>query len=153
MDITIEPRPPERVETEALIVPIFEGQEELRFAAADLFQSGEIAGKPLELTLLHHPPGVAARRVLLAGGGPPEKYNPDLARKLAGAAVRLLKGKSVKKIAFALNPGHSSAEYARAVVEGAVLANFDPDRYRTGDGKKAVDTLAVIPASGAERIE
>ena len=153
MEITIEPKPLEQVETDALIVPIFEGREERRFGAADLIQSGEIAGKPLELTLLHHPPGVAARRVLLAGGGPPEKYDSAMSRKLAGAAVRLLKSKSVKKIAFALTPDHNGSEYARALVEGAVLASFDPDRYRTGDSKKPVDSFAVIPAAPADRIE
>ena len=30
-------------------------------------QVGEVAGKPLEATLLHHPKGLAATRVLLAG--------------------------------------------------------------------------------------
>src|ERR1051326_7681306 len=110
MQITIDARPLEQVETEALIVPVFEGREESRFGARDLFQSGEIAAKPLELTLLHHPPGVAARRVLLAGAGPPEKFDPAQARKVAGAAVRLLKTKSVKKAAFALAASHSGAD-------------------------------------------
>src|SRR5213594_4460866 len=53
MDITIVPKPLEQVQSDALILPVFEGREELRFGAADLFQSGEIAAKPLELTLLH----------------------------------------------------------------------------------------------------
>jgi len=153
MDIRIESRPLEQVEVEALIVPVFEGRPESRFGAPDLVESGEITGKPMELTLLHHPPGVAARRVVLAGGGPPDKYDPALARRLAGAAVRLLKVKSVHKAAFALSPGHSGPDYARAVVEGAVLANFDPDRYRTGDAKKLLDAFAVIPASAGDRIE
>src|SRR6185436_6724585 len=101
MHISIEQAPLEHVDTEALIVPVVEGQKESRFGAADLFDSGELAGKPLELTLLHHPPGVAARRILLAGAGPADKLDPAMIRKLAGAAVRFLKGKPVKRIAFA----------------------------------------------------
>jgi leucyl aminopeptidase len=153
MQINSESKPLEQVRADALIVPAFEGRQESRFGAGDFFQSGEIAGKPLELTLLHHPPGVAALRVLLAGAGPAGKYDPPMARKLAGAAVRFLKNRSVKKIAFALPPENSGADFARAVVEGAVLANFDPDRYRTSDGKKTVDSFAVIAPPSADGIE
>ena len=57
MKITVERKATGQVEAEALIVPVFQGRRDARFGAADLFDSGEVAGKPLELTLLHHPPG------------------------------------------------------------------------------------------------
>src|ERR1035441_9737599 len=60
MKITVERKPAGQVETETLIVPVLEGRREGRFGAADLFDSGAIAGKPPELTLLQH----AAGRVL-----------------------------------------------------------------------------------------
>ena len=63
MQITFEQKPLEQVESDALVVPVFEGRKENRFGAADLFDAGEITGKAGELTLLHHSPGTAARAV------------------------------------------------------------------------------------------
>jgi len=134
----------EQIKSEALIVPVFEGRKDPRFGAADLFDAGEIAGKPLEMTLLHHVPGVAAIRVLLAGAGKPEKFDAAEARKLAGAAIRHLKAKSVKEIAFVLDAEHSGPDYASAVVEGAILGDYEPDRYKTGDDKKSVASFTVV---------
>ncbi len=146
MQITIERRPPEQIEADALIVPVFEGRRDDRFGAADLFESGEVTGKPQELTLLHHVPGVAAARVLLAGMGKPEKFDAAELRRTIGAAVRSLKSKSVKRIAFALDASTNAPEYAAAAVEGAILGDYEPDRYKTGNDRKSVASFAVIGA-------
>jgi len=143
MQITVEPKPAGQVEADALIVPVFEGRKDARFGAADLFNSGEVAGKPLELTLLHHAPGVRATRVLLAGGGKPEKFDAAEMRRLSGAAVRFLKAKSIKNVAFALDPEFGGDGYASAVIEGAILGDFEPDRYKTSDDKKSIDGFAL----------
>jgi len=143
MQISFEKRPLEQVNAGAIVVPVFAGKKEERFGAADLFDSGEIVGKPLEMALLHRVPGVAAQRVLLAGGGKQEKFNPAEMRKLAGAAVRHLKSKSVKSVALALAPEHATAEFASAAAEGAILGDFDPDRHKTDGDKKSVERFAV----------
>jgi leucyl aminopeptidase len=132
------------VQTEALIVPVFEGKKETRFSAAALADSGEVTGKSLELTLLHHVPGVAAQRVLLAGVGKPEKFDAAELRKLAGAAVRFLKGKSVKKVAIVLEDTAAAPAFAAAAVEGAILGDFEPDRHKTGNDKKTLESFTVI---------
>jgi leucyl aminopeptidase len=151
MQIITERRPLEQIETGALVVPVFEGQEEARFGAGELVKAGEIAGKAQEFTLLHRPPGVAATRVLLAGAGKLEKFDPAELRKLAGAAVRYLKSRSIRNIALALEAGRATADFAAAAVEGAILGDYEPDRYKTGDdNKKAVESFAVAaPASAA----
>ena len=148
MRITLERQPLEQIETGALIVLVFEGRKETRFGAGDLTDAGEVAGKSLELTLLHRPPGVAAARVLLAGAGKPEKFDAAELRKVAGAAVRHLKSKSVKSIALALDAEHADGEYAAAAVEGAILGEYEPDRYKTDDDKKSVDAFALVAAAG-----
>ncbi len=153
MQITIERKPLEQIEADALVVPVFEGKKEERFGAADLFDAGEVTGKSLELTLLHHVAGVSAMRVLLAGCGKPEKFDAAELRRAAGAAVRHLKSKSVKKIALALDPEHGGAEYASAAIEGAILGEYEPDRYKTGNDKKSVDSLALVPAAETAGIE
>ncbi len=150
MQISVERKPLEQVVTEALVVPVFEGRKEDRFGSADLFDSGEVTGKAGELTLLHHPPGAAARRVLLVGAGKADKFDPNAARKAAGVAVRYLRAKSVKKIAFSIENGDNFAIFA---VEGAILGNFEPDRYRTGDDKKAVESFTIVGSVSEAAVE
>jgi leucyl aminopeptidase len=147
--------PIEQIETDALIVPILEGQREERFGSAVLFDSGEVTGKALELTLIHHPPGVAAKRVLLAGGGKPEAFNSDQIRKLAGAALRYLKGKFCKNIVLALEGGWATGESVCAAVEGALLGDYEPDRYKTGNDKDKgeVETFQVFAEGEAEELD
>jgi leucyl aminopeptidase len=147
MKIALERTPMDQIDADALVVIAFEGKKEERFGAADLWDSGEIAGKPQELTLLHHPPGVRARRVLLAGAGKPEKFDPAELRKAAGAAVRHLKSRSIRRVALALDAAYSTPDYARAAVEGAIIGHFEPDRYKTGNEKKFVDEF-VLAVSG-----
>ena len=144
MQTTIESKPFEQIEADALIVLVFEGKREGRLRAGELFDAGELTGKVQEFTLLHHPEGVAAARVLLAGAGKPEKFDSAELRRVAGGAVRYLKAKSVKRIALALDPGQTGAEYVSAAIEGAILGNYEPDRYKTGDDKKAADSFVVV---------
>ena len=151
MQITLEHKPLEQIEAGALIVPVFEGQKEARFGAESL--DGEITGKALDLTLLHNPPDMAARRVLLAGAGKREKLDAAELRKLVGAAVRHLKAKSVKRIALALEGALSTPEYAAAAVEGAILGEFEPDRYKTADDKKTVEAFAIAAPGDAAGLE
>jgi leucyl aminopeptidase len=95
------------------------------------------------LTLVHHAPGVRATRVLLAGGGKPEKFDAAEMRRLSGAALRYLKAKSIKNVAFALEAEFAGDDFASAVIEGAILGDFEPDRYKKGDDKKSVEVFAL----------
>jgi leucyl aminopeptidase len=153
MQITVESKPLEQIDADALIVLVFEGRTEGRFGAADLAAAGEITGKALEFTLLHHVPGFAAKRVLVAGAGKPEKFDGAVLRKLIGAAVRHLKAKSVKKVAFVLDGEHGNPELACAAVEGAILAGFDPNRYQTSNEKKILEAFSVVPEDPSAAIE
>jgi leucyl aminopeptidase len=147
MQITTDKSPALEFAADALIVPIFEGVKETRFGAGDLVDSGEVAGKPLELTILHHVNGVAATRVVLAGAGKTEKFTSGDLRKLVAAAVRLLRGKSVKNVAFEPDADHGSPEFISAAVEGAILGNFEPDRLKTLDPKKSLDQFTVVSSA------
>ncbi len=154
MLVNLDRRPAEAVEAEALAALIFEGEKETRFsdAAGEFIATGEIAGKPLEMTLLHRAPGIAARRLLLVGMGKRERYNSAELRKAAGAAIRFLKGKSVRRIAFLAEP--ADAEAVAAAAEGAILGEYEPDRYKTEkeDGK-AVEQFTVVVPDGAAGLE
>jgi len=149
MKITIERKPLDQVDTDALLVCVFEGVKEERFEAGPLFDTKEVEGKLCELTLLHHPRGVAARRVLLAGAGKREKFDPPALRKVTAAAARFLKSRSVTRLALALDDAFTGSEWVSAAVEGALLGNYDPDRYRTGNDKKSLESFSVAAAAGA----
>ena len=148
MQISFESKPLEQIAAGALIVPVFEGKKETRFGAAELADDGEVAGKALEFTLLHKPAGLAAQRVLLAGAGKPEKFNSGELRKLAAAAVRHLKSRSIKNIALLLEGELAGADYASAAAEGALLGNYEPDSLKTGNDKKFADAFAVAAPDG-----
>jgi leucyl aminopeptidase len=148
MEIRIETKPAGQLDADALIVPVYEGRRDERFGAGDLWESGEVAGKSMEMTLLHHAPGVAAKRVLLAGAGKPEKFQAADLRKAVGAAVRLLKGKSVKRIALSVAAETAGADFVSAAIEGAIVGDFEPDRYKTGNDKKSVSEFVVAAWDG-----
>jgi leucyl aminopeptidase len=153
MQITVERKSLDQVEADALVVLVFEGRTEGRFGAANLVASGEITGKALEFTLVHQAPGIAAKRVLFAGVGKADKFDAAVLRKVAGAAVRYLKAKSVKKVALVLDGEHRSAEFAGAGVEGAILGNFEPNRYQTSNEKKALDAFSIVPEDASTVID
>ncbi|MGA7645863.1 MAG: M17 family peptidase N-terminal domain-containing protein, partial [Terriglobales bacterium] len=69
-------------------------------AAKDVIASGEVTGKIFETTLLHNPAGLKAKRLLLIGGGKAKNFSAAELRKLAGTAVRTLKGKSIRSFVF-----------------------------------------------------
>jgi leucyl aminopeptidase len=147
MQITVTPQPADQVQADALILPVFEGKKEERFGAGELYDSGEATGKPFDFTLLHRAKGTSARSVLLAGGGKPEKFDSAELRKVTAAAVRFLKGKSAKRIAILLSGNLETPECAAAAVEGAILGDFEPDRYKTANDKKSVEAFTVIGAA------
>ena len=151
MLISVDRRPLEQIDADALVLPVFEGRKEDRFGSSEFAESGEVTGKAGELTLIHRPPGAAAKRVLLVGAGKAESFSPNVVRKISGTAVRFLKQKAVKKVAFSIENGE---EFAVSAVEGAILGNFEPDRYRTGNDKKSAEAFLVagqISDSAAER--
>ena len=150
MQIALATDPVEQIQADALVVPVFEGREETRFGAGPLRASGEVTGKSGELTLLYNVPGVKATRVLLAGAGKPEKFDAAEARKLAGTALRFLKPKSIKTIVFAPEAAHATSDFLAAAVEGALLGDFEPDRHKTSNDKKSVDSFAVAVSASPE---
>ncbi len=111
---------------------------------AELKQSGELSGKPYECTLIHQPAGLAARKLLVVGAGKQETFKPFHHGRLTGAAVRFLRARSVCQMAWVLDREGDAAAAERAA-EGAVLAEYDADSYRTErEGERHMDLVALI---------
>ncbi len=122
-------------------------------AAADLVASGEVTGKPMEVTLLHKPAGLKAKRLLLIGGGKANKFSPSEMRKVAGAAVRALKAKDLKSFALLLptSSGLSPEETVKSIVEGAYVGNFDPDYYRSDRKEQKIDGIIIVAPANSDQ--
>ena len=120
----------------------------------DAYASGEFKGrKPgstVDLAVLHRPPGMKARRLVLAGCGKRAEFSTSELRKVAGAALRTLKSTAARHIALVLEPGLSGDRYIQSAVEGAILGDFEPDRYKTekkDEGK--IESFAVVAQESA----
>ena len=162
MQITLETKPYAGLETDALVTYVFEDQDPVQGRIAEIDQSangllrklakgGELTGKPLEITLVHAPAGLAAARLLLIGAGKREKFEVATLRKIAGIALRHLKARSVKQIAFLVSENDLTEEAAQAIVEGAVTADFETDKYKTDKkNEKNVDALVLVGYSDKE---
>jgi leucyl aminopeptidase len=152
MNIQLETRPLSGAETDAIVVVAFESDppaEPCGDQIKELYDSGEFTGKALEVAVLHRPAGLKAKRLVLAGGGKRDKFTSAEMRKVAGAVLRSLKGKGVRSIVLSLGDAFRSDEYASAAVEGALLADFEADRYKTDPKKneKQVDSFAILGAT------
>ena len=107
MNISLESKKYSEIETDALVSYVFEDSDPIQGHLKDIDQgangllrslvtSGEVSGKMLEFTLIHAPAGLKATRFLLVGAGKRDHFNGATVRKIAGAALRYLKARSVK---------------------------------------------------------
>ena len=116
----------------------------------ELSQSGELTGRLYETTLIHRPAGLAARALLVVGAGKESKFNTAVLRRLAGAAVRYLRARSVHSVAWLLGPKTANPDSVQALAEGAVLADFDADTYRSErNSDKRIDEFRLATGGPA----
>ncbi|GAC1416236.1 MAG: leucyl aminopeptidase [Candidatus Velthaea sp.] len=141
---------------QALVVPVFtdvkldgaaaEADAALGGAIAEILASGEITGKPNEVSLVHAK-DTPFHRVLVVGLGDRAKFRPPALSKYAGTALRYLGKRKVTSIAYAL-PLEASMDVARSasfIVEGAIAGTIDTTTYRTEPDKPIlVDEIHVL---------
>jgi len=130
MDFEISPGVPAGVDLVVVAIPEGASECDPRFmaVAAPLFESGDLALKPLETFLIPGSP-----RTLFIGL--PAKADAESWRRAAAASIR--RSKNVKTIAFV-------AGDARSIVEGAVLGDLSVEQYKTTNSKKPIERVVVI---------
>jgi leucyl aminopeptidase len=145
--------PVSQLQTTALAVYAFEGAAassgmveqlpaESRVLLGELETSGELTGKAYECTLVHRPAGLAAQRLLVVGGGKKDKLNTSHLRRLAGTAVRYVRARGLHDLAWFVGGPSTEPPAFQAIVEGAILADYDADRYRTErNSERRIDRL------------
>jgi leucyl aminopeptidase len=160
MQVRVSPATVEQLDVAALVVPIFSDggfdgaaqawDAKLGGTLSEIVSSGEISGKAGE-TALVHVRDLPVRRILMVGLGERKAYQlADLSR-YAGAAVRHLGKRAVKKIAFAipLETRHHTYAAASLIVEGAITGTLDTTTYRSEADKPIVlDEIVLLQRAG-----
>ena len=115
---------------------------------ADLRRNGEFTGKLYETALLYRPVGIAATRLIAAGAGKQSRFSTVEARRVAGMLLRFAKSKGLRHLALMLPPSADASQW-QAATEGALLGNWEPDKYKTDPKKneKQVDTFTLLSPS------
>ncbi len=151
------------IETEVLIVVAADAQTEkgkdakpqpvlltadetVKAAAATVLASGEFKAGANEILLLHAPAGLAAKRLLLVGVGKVAKATQHSVRSAAGTAIRSIKPRGLRSAGFALPVAEllPPGPCTRGAVEGAVLADYDPDTYRSDRKDQSVYDFTLV---------
>jgi leucyl aminopeptidase len=163
MQIQLSTQPFASLDSEALTTYAFEDSDPVQGRLAEIdqasggvlkriAQAGELTGKTLEFTLLHAPVGLKAARLLIVGAGKREKFDLAMLRKVAGAALRYLKSRGVHNLAFLVRENEVTADAGQAFAEGAIAADFEPDKYKTDKkNDKHIDSVSLAGFSDAQK--
>lgn len=163
MQVEANRGPIEELDVQALAVAVFKNEKadegflkKLDELSGGLVRSAldaeEFAGKEGETAYFHlvGNNNLKARRLLLVGVGETKDYGNAQVSQMAGTAVRSLRSKNVKTVAVLPRSSGDATATAKSAVEGAYIATFDPDKYRTVEKEeKRIDRL-VVAVEGAE---
>ncbi|HZS09277.1 MAG TPA: leucyl aminopeptidase [Blastocatellia bacterium] len=160
MEVKADARKFHEIECDALVVTVYEGEKPDAGALADLdkrsggvitslIETGEMTGKAGETAYIHNPGDIRARRLLLVGVGKLDDYKPDGVRRMAGTAARMLRARNVRKVAFLRRSQIPLGESVQAAVEGAMLALYDTDKYKTSDKEeRLIEEIILATTEG-----
>ncbi|MFL6212661.1 MAG: leucyl aminopeptidase [Blastocatellia bacterium] len=147
------------VEADALVVTIYEGEkaddgalkeldERTNGVISEMLGSDEMRGKQGDMVYIYRPGSIRARRLLLVGAGKREDYSLDMVRKVTGSAARFLRSKSVRSMAILRRSQLDLGKAVQAATEGAILALFEPDMYKTQHKEeRRIDELILVAAA------
>ena len=118
-----------------------------------VIQTEEFAGKAGETAYFHvSGKGLKPRRLLLIGCGERDDYKAAQITQMGGTASRFLRGKNAKTIAIVPRADGEVEKIAQAVIVGAIMGVFEPDKYRTKDKEeRTLDRIAVVIESADKK--
>ena len=161
MEIHLTQEPLEAAAVDAVVAPLFQlGDGDSPDAVVDQWSGGllaemtaggEFKGKLYSTALVHRPAGLEAKRLLLVGAGPGEKFATAALRRIGSVAVRALKSKGVRSLAFRVPPDVAPAAAAQALVEGVRMGEFEVDVHKTeGRAEGAIERLVLALPDAAQ---
>ncbi len=169
MDVVVRQGNVVEVETDALVVNLFEGVTEpggatgavdraLNGALREIIAAGDFTGKLGQTAVLYPRGAIAARRVIVVGLGKAEAFDLEAARKAAAAAARRARDLGVRDLTTIVHGagigGLDPMDAAQAVVEGTLLALYRFPKYRRSEettSEQGPERLTIVEFS-AEKI-
>jgi leucyl aminopeptidase len=155
--------PLQEIDTQALAISVFKDEKTddgflhsldslTHGMIKSVLDSEEMKGKEGETVYLHlvGNTDIKTQRLLLVGVGERDDYKIKQASQMSGTAVRVLRGKGVKSIGVVPRLEGEPDEIATAIAEGALMALFEPDKYRTSDKEERQIERLVVAIEGAD---
>ena len=121
----------------------------LRGRLARLTESGDLAGAPDSLTIVHTVDELPARRVAAAGIGDASAADADSVRTAAARVARDAGGQTIAWLVESDGLAISPPEQARAIVEGVALGRYDAGRWKTDGTRPAPVERLLLCGAGA----
>lgn len=159
MKLEVTQKPLDELEAELVAVPLFK-DEELPEGLRDARGAADAKGGFKRSALIHPE---APERVLVVGLGDRDELDTEHARVAAAVAAGQAARLKLTTLALVVPEGDDAAELAAALVEGAVMASYRFDRFKSDadpeeEGEQApkpkLETLTLVgPAEVAERAE
>ena len=124
-------------------------------AINELIASGDLTGKAGEVGVLYPRGAIPAARVLVAGMGKRDGYDLEGVRKTAASAINRARELGAKQVASIIHgagiAGLPVAAAAQAVVEATLLALYEYDAPKQGNGeKKAIEAFTIVEFDAAK---
>ncbi|HKH41164.1 MAG TPA: leucyl aminopeptidase [Solirubrobacterales bacterium] len=155
MRVEVADQPLSEVKADFLAVLIFAG-DELPEPLAGAPGSEDVKATYKRATLVHPR---TPRRALVVGLGGRDDFEPERARVAAAIAARTAASMDASSLALKGPDGDDAAVAATAMVEGAILASYRFDRFKSkedegeGDSKPLEDLTMVGDGGLAEAVE
>ena len=163
MQLQFRNDPIERITADAVVLGILEGTKRPAGSARAVdaaaggaitacLAQGDFTGRREQVVVLYPKGRVRTKRIVLVGLGAEKDLTVERVRQAAGRAAARAREMGVGELATVVHGagagGLDPAACAQAVVEGASLANYSYDRYRTRDKSKSrrVKTLILVEA-------
>ena len=145
MRVEVTDKPLSEVDADLLAVLIFDG-DELPQPLAGAPGSDDVKGAYKKATLVH--PGTP-RRALVLGLGDRDDFEPERARVGAAIAARTAGSMEATSLALCGPEGVDAERSATAMVEGAILASYRFDRFKSKadedqEDEKTLEEVTVI---------
>jgi leucyl aminopeptidase len=153
--VEVSEKPLSEVEADLLAVLLFEGEEPPE-PLAGAPGSEDVKTTYKKTTLVH--PGTP-RRALVVGLGNRDDFDPERARVAAAVAARTAASMDASSLALAGPDADDPGPVATAMVEGAILASYRFDRFKSKDEEededsKSLEEITVVADGGlAEAVE
>ena len=162
--VTLTIQPSRDIETDLLIVPVFDDDTLADEPDLDAASGGEVAaarargeftGRAFELlvTPIH---GWRASRVALVGAGARKDFSTARLRHLATTGALAARARRLSHVAMVHRPDTAvtAAEAAQVMAEGAILANFEGASYRSTDPPRVwLDTVQLRAGAASAAVE